>query len=133
MGTLNSGGMVMHIASAKITVREGNISRYSFYGQMLDCSVCNFQSMNSPMELNSLFSKFFCYITRFVTWHLIRLRMNDLQRPLCFSETIAYSLKITNCINHVFSLIYPVDEFFLKEMRTLGQSKISSYCFYVWC
>ena len=29
-------------------------------------SVCNFQSMKSPVELNSLFSKFFCYITWFV-------------------------------------------------------------------
>ena len=29
-------------------------------------SVCNFQSMKSPVELNSLLSKFFCYITWFV-------------------------------------------------------------------
>ena len=41
--------------------------KYSFYGQLLDCLVCNFQSMNSPMELNSLSSKFFCYITGLVT------------------------------------------------------------------
>ena len=26
-----------------------------------------------------------------------------------------------------------MDEFFLKEMKTWGQSKISSYCFCVWC
>ena len=41
-----------------------------------------------------------------------------------------------NCptISHTFfSLIFPVDEFSLKEMRTWGQSKISSYCFFVWC
>ena len=25
--------------------------------------VCNFQSMKNPVELNSLFSKFFCYVT----------------------------------------------------------------------
>ena len=30
------------------------------------CSVCNFQSMKSPVELNSLLSKFFCYVTWFV-------------------------------------------------------------------
>ena len=31
------------------------------------CStVCNFQSMKSPVELDSLFSKLFCYITSFV-------------------------------------------------------------------
>ena len=29
-------------------------------------TVCNFQSMKSPVELNSLFSKFFCYITWFI-------------------------------------------------------------------
>ena len=32
-------------------------------------------------------------------------------------------------LSHVFSLIYPVDDFSLKEMKTWGQSKISSYCF----
>ena len=70
VGTLNSGRMVVHILLLRLKSRsvsgEGSISPYSFYGQMLDCSVCNFQYMNSPMEL-SLFSKFFCYITRFVT------------------------------------------------------------------
>ena len=35
--------------------------------------------------------------------------------------------------SHVFSLIYPKDEFSFKEMKTWGQSKISSYCFCVWC
>ena len=29
-------------------------------------SVCNFQSMKSPVELNSLLSTFFCYVTWFV-------------------------------------------------------------------
>ena len=52
---LNSGRMVVHIVLAKITEHEWIISPYSFYGQLLDCSVCNFQSMKSPMELNSLF------------------------------------------------------------------------------
>ena len=33
----------------------------------------------------------------------------------------------------VFSLVSPVDEFSLNEMRTWDQSKISSYCFCVWC
>ena len=84
VGTLNSGRMVVHIASAKITVREGSLSPYSFYGQILDCSVCNFQSMNSPMELNSLFSKFFCYIIRFVTWHLIRRENGRLAKAFMF-------------------------------------------------
>ena len=30
------------------------------------CSACHCQSMKSPVELNSLFSKFFCYVTWFV-------------------------------------------------------------------
>ena len=40
-------------------------------------AVCNFQSMKSPVELNSLSSKFFCYIT----W--LDATLDDLQtRPL---------------------------------------------------
>ena len=31
----------------------------------LQLSLCNFQSIKSPVELNSLFLKFFCYITWF--------------------------------------------------------------------
>ena len=102
--------MVVHIASSKTTKREGSFSPYSFYGQMLDCSVCNFQSMNRPMEMNSLFSKFFCYITMFVTLPDQTREWTTCKRGLyakyyCFSETIAYGLKITNCISHTFSVL----------------------------
>ena len=102
--------MVEHIALPKITGCERSISLYSFYGQMLDCSVCNFQSMNSPMELNTLFSKCFCYIARFVTWPDQTQEWTTCKRGLyvkyyCLSETIAYCLKITNCINHTFSVL----------------------------
>ena len=38
---------------------------------MMAIPVCNFQSMNSPVELKSLFSKFFCYII-WLLYHLIR-------------------------------------------------------------
>ena len=31
--------------------------------------------------------------------------------------------------SQAFNLIYPVDEFSFKEMKTWGPSKISSYCF----
>ena len=41
--------------------------------------------------------------------------------------------KLPDYQSHVFSLIYPVDEFSLKEMKAGDQSKISSYCFCVWC
>ena len=50
-------------------------------------------------------------------------------------ESISPS-SMSNCltISHMsFSFIYPVDEFSLKKMRTWGQFKISSYCFFVWC
>ena len=36
--------------------------------------------------------------------------------------------KLADCYSKVFSLIHPVDEFSFKEMRTWGQSKISSCC-----
>ena len=58
VGTLNSGRMAVHIASAKILESEGSVSPSSFYGQL------------------------------------------------------------PNYKSHLFSLIYPVDEFSLKEMRT---------------
>ena len=35
--------------------------------------------------------------------------------------------------NHVFSHIYPPNEFFLKEIRTWDQSKFSSSSFFIWC
>ena len=73
VGNLNSGQILVHIASTKIPEREGSISPSSFYRQLPD-----YQS-------------------------------------------------------HVFNLIYPVDEFPFKEMKTWGQPKISSYCFCVWC
>ena len=38
-----------------------------------------------------------------------------------------------NSYSHVISLMHPMDEFSLKEMRAWGQSKISSCCLCVWC
>ena len=35
--------------------------------------------------------------------------------------------------NHVFSHIYPPNEFFLKGIRTWDQSKVSSSSFFIWC
>ena len=66
--------------------------------QILQYTVCNFQSMKSSVELNSLLSKFFCYIT----WFVISLDWTRLwttcQRGLyrqsyCFLETIAQRFK----------------------------------------
>ena len=57
-------------------------------------SVCNFQNMKSPVKLNSLLSKFFCYIT--VVWWDATLETLEMillcQIPL-FRETIAYRFK----------------------------------------
>ena len=53
-------------------------------------SVCNFQSIKSPMELNSLLSKFFCY----VAWFDKRRNWRPYKRGLffksyCFFEIIS--------------------------------------------
>ena len=54
-----------------------------------------------------------------------------------FAESLEREGSISSCsfygqlvdyYSHVFSLIYPVDEFSFKEMRMWGQSKISSSC-----
>ena len=49
-------------------MKDYDKNKEKLYRQYWDVSnsVCNFQSMKSPVELNSLFSKFFCYITWFV-------------------------------------------------------------------
>ena len=44
---------------------------------MMTGPVRNFEYIKSPVELNSLFSKFFCYITRFIT--LLDATVDDLQ------------------------------------------------------
>ena len=64
VGALNSGWMVMHIA--------------------LTVQFVIFKPWIVPWNLNSLFSKFFCYITRFVTWHLIRCKNGWLAKALMF-------------------------------------------------
>ena len=38
----------------------------TYNANQISYTVCNFESMKSPVELNSLLSKFFCYITWFV-------------------------------------------------------------------
>ena len=41
--------------------------------------------------------------------------------------------QLADYYSHAFSLIHPVNEFSFEEMRTWGQSKISSCCLCVWC
>ena len=45
----------------------------------------------------------------------------------------SYPTFMGNYYSHIFSLIHPVDEFSLEEMRTWGQFKISSGCLCVLC
>ena len=61
----------------------------------IQCSVCNFQSMKSPMELNCLFSKFFCYITWFVISPGSTGSWTTCKRSLYVKQL--GGLKITNC------------------------------------
>ena len=57
------------------------------------------------------------------------------KNPQCEGSTSPSSFygKLLEYQSYNFSLIYPVDEFSLKEMRRWGQYKISSYSFCVWC
>ena len=81
-------------------------------------------------------------ITNPVDW-ILRKRVCDLITMFIASAKIAKREGAShhpafwgNCttISHTFFiLIYPVDEFSLKEMRTWSQFEISPYCFFVWC
>ena len=55
-----------------------------------------------------------------------------LEREGNFSSSSFYGQPPDNK-SHASRLAYPVDEFSFKEMRTWGQSKITSYCICVWC
>ena len=62
----------------------------------LPIAVCNFWSMKSLMELNSVSFKFFCY----VTWsdkrqHWRPCKQDVFVKPCCFLATIGYRFK--NC------------------------------------
>ena len=64
-------------------------------------TVCNIQSMKTPVELNSLLSKFFCFITWFVispdyTRYWTTCKRDLYVKSYCFFETILNGLKITN-------------------------------------
>ena len=61
-------------------------------------TVCNFQFRKSPVELNSLLSKLFCYITWLVISPDYRRHWTTCKRGLyvksyCSSETIAQRIK----------------------------------------
>ena len=67
-------------------------------------SVCNFQAMKSPMELNSLLSNSFV-ISPGLLYHLIRRDSAQLANeaftssPIVSSKHWLIGLKITNCIS----------------------------------
>ena len=61
-------------------------------------TVCNFQSTKSPVELNNLLSKFFCYITWLVISpdqrrHWTTCKRDFYVKSYCTFETIAQRIK----------------------------------------
>ena len=67
---------------------------------MTSDSVCKFQSMKSPVELNSLLLKFFRYGTRSLErWNWRLWKRGLFFKPYCFFETIDQRFKIykLNC------------------------------------
>ena len=77
---------------------------FAYIFRALILSVCNFQSTRSPVELNSLLSKIFCYInlddleTRPLRQVLLFLRNNSLvvQKLQTVILGINYILLVTN-------------------------------------
>ena len=71
---------------------------------LLSITVCNFQSIKSPMELYSFLSKLFCYITWLVISPDYTRRWTTCKRGLsvksyCFFETKAKRIKNYKLIN----------------------------------
>ena len=66
--------------------------------------------MKSPVELNSLLPKFFCYIT-WLLYHLIRRDIGRLtnevftSNPIVSSKQLLSDLKITNCFHFRFHFV----------------------------
>ena len=68
-------------------------------------AVCNFQSMKSPVELNSLSSKFFCYIT-WLDATLDDLQTRPLRQILLFFRNNSLAVK-KNSENYMIKQFYP--------------------------
>ena len=60
-------------------------------------TVCNFQSMKSPVELNSFLSKLFCCIT-WLLYQLIRCNTGRLANEALTSNPIVSSKQQLNCL-----------------------------------
>ena len=66
-------------------------------------TVCNFQSMKTPVELNSLLSEFFCYITWFVIKNY-KLRKSQVKGlPWLFCRSCRTSLPARHAVKTVCS------------------------------
>ena len=68
----------------------------------------------------------------FVVWTASCVSAESLERGGIISSCSFFG-QLPHYYSHVFILIHPVDEFSFKEMRTWGQSKISSCFLFVWC
>ena len=66
-------------------------------------------------------------------WSRLEIRLNAFRRStIPQKQFITIIIIIPTINNRFFSLIYAVEEFPLKEIRTWVRSKISSSCFFVW-
>ena len=81
--------------------------------QVIAITVCNFQSMKNPVELDSLLSKLFCYIPCFAVYYLISPDQAPHQttckrglyvKSYCFFEIIAQRFKNYKLITSNFSV-----------------------------
>ena len=96
-------------------------------------SVCNFQSMKSPVELNSLLPKFFCYITPGLLYHLIRSDSGRLaneaftSNPIVSSKQWLNGLKITNCVTKRLLKLSPQNGSFSAPIKEMYVSFIFSF------
>ena len=68
----------------------------------------------------------------FVVWSVSYALAESLEHERSISSSSFYG-QLANYFSHVFSLICPVDEFSIKEMRMWGQPMISSCCFCITC
>ena len=85
-------------------------------------SACNFQSMKSPVKLNSLFLKFFSYITWFdYTRHWTPCKWGLYIKSYCFFEAIAYRFENYKLLSRAIVIwglrqVFKVRESQTKEM-----------------
>ena len=103
-------------------------------------------SLHSPSRLSALeqhcsgegglnTKKVYKSMSKIVVWNISYASVKTLEREGRISSSSNFCGQLADYYSHVFSVIHtlPLDEFSFKEIRTWGQSKISSCCLCVWC